>query len=534
MDLLEFLILKIMIVLNHKMLNIQNDIKILLDLFNTKQFDLVISKSKKLIKKNPEYVVLYNILGSAYQGIERFKLAKDIFIKGSKLDPNNLAIMNNLANVYKNIGEIELSENLFKKIIQIDPNYINAYINLGNLKRDSNDFETAINFYNKALKINGKLPVVMYSLALAYQGLGKFDLAIEFANKTLSIDPKFTQADMLISQSKKYKDKNEHYNQMNLKINNLDLDDAQKINLLFAIAKAQEDLNLIEQSFTNLSKGNEIKRKMINFNIKKEIRFFEELKKIFYSINFNNSSKELSFEKNIIFILGMPRSGTSLVEQIVTSHSNVFGAGELPQLSKIVGDRLTNDNFISQSKINDLVDDESFANELRTDYLNYLKRFNAKEIFITDKAPLNFRWIGLIKILFPKSKIIHCSRNPKDNCFSLFKNFFEGGLNFSYNQKELVTYYKLYSNLMDFWNDLFPQSIYEASYEKIIANSEDEIKKIIKFCGLDWENNCLQFYKNKTPIKTMSTAQARQPIYKSSLNSFEKFSPFLSELNKIT
>ena len=190
-----------------------------------------------------------------------------------------------------------------------------------------------------------------------------------------------------------------------------------------------------------------------------------------------------------------------------------------------------NNNVISGDKVNTLIDDEISATRLRNDYYEYLERFNSDKDFITDKAPLNFRWIGLIKILFPNSKIIHCTRDPKDNCLSLYKNFFEGGLNFSYNQKELVAYYKLYLDLMNFWQNLFPGSIYEAKYEKIINNPESEIKAMVKFCELPWEDDCLNFHKNKTPIKTMSTAQARQPIYKSSLNSYEKFSPFLKDLD---
>ena len=143
-------------------------------------------------------------------------------------------------------------------------------------------------------------------------------------------------------------------------------------------------------------------------------------------------------------------------------------------------------------------------------YFNYLNRFNSSEKFITDKAPLNFRWIGFIKILFPNAKVIHCSRNPKDNCLSLYKNIFEGGLNFSYDQKDLGTFYNLYSDLVNFWNTKLPGFIFEAKYEKIINNQEAESKKIIKFCGLEWESQCLMFHKNKNPIKTMSTAQARR------------------------
>ena len=515
------------------MTNIEKNVKTLMNLFNTGHYDLLISKCKKFIKQSPEYLILYNILGSAYQRIGNLALAENIYTKAIKKEPGNIVIMNNLANVYKDIGKIELSEDLFNKIIKKNPNYVNAYVNFGNLKRDNNEFNLAIDLYKEALKINDKIPLIYYSLALAYQGLGKFSLAVKFAEKTLELDPKFTQADMLISQSIKYDEKTEHYKRMKHKINNFELNENQKINLFFAIAKANEDKDEIKSSFESFEQGNLLMRKLINFDINKEINFFNHLKKIFREINILKISKENFERKKIIFILGMPRSGTSLVEQVISSHSNVFGAGELPHLSRIIGDKLLVNGLISVEKIKKLIENQSYANEFREDYHNYLKRFDSTEPFITDKAPLNFRWIGIIKILFPSSKIIHCSRNPKDNCLSLYKNFFEGGLNFTYNQKELGTYYNLYIDLMNFWKKLFSNSIYNVRYEKMIQNPQDEIKNIINFCDLGWEESCLSFYKNKNPIKTLSTAQARKPIYKSSVNSFEKFESFLGDLNKI-
>ena len=514
--------------------NLEKNTRALLNLFEAKEFNLIIPKVKKLIREFPEYIILYNILGSAYQNTGRFVLAKNIFVQANKMDPTNIAIMNNLANVHKSIGEFEISEDLFRKIIQNKPNYINAYINLGNLKKDNNNFEEAIILYNKALKINPQIPTTTYSLALAYQGLGNFDLAIEFAKKTLLIDNKFTQADMLISQSKKYKSENEHYKTMTSKSMNLELNGTQKVNILFALAKANEDLNYIKKSFECLESANRINRELVEFDIDKETSFFNNIKEVFAKINIDKIPKDTISKKKIIFILGMPRSGTSLIEQIITSHTKVFGGGELPQLSKIVKDKIMIDDLISESKINLLINDQEFLNELRYNYYDYLDRFNSHKNVITDKAPLNFRWIGLIKILFPTSKIVHCLRNPKDNCLSLYKNYFEGGLNFSYNQKELVKYFNIYLDLMNFWNKQFPSSIFEAKYEKIVKNPEVAIKDIIKFCDLSWEENCLKFYNNKNPIKTMSTAQARQPIYSSSINSYDKFSPFLKEINKLS
>ena len=228
----------------------------------------------------------------------------------------------------------------------------------------------------------------------------------------------------------------------------------------------------------------------------------------------------------------MPRSGTSLVEQIITSHSKVFGGGELPILSKIIKDNFIENEQSIKSDFKEIIQEKFTIDKLKKEYLDYIKHFKSEEKYITDKAPLNFRWIGFIKYILPNSKIIHCKRDPKNNCLSMFKNLFEGGLNFTYDQEDLVKYYIEYKNLIDFWNSKYPDTILNVGYENLINKNKDEIVRIIKFCDLEWEDNCLEFHKNKTPIKTMSTVQARKPIYKSSLNQFDKFKEYLKILEK--
>ena len=296
------------------------------------------------------------------------------------------------------------------------------------------------------------------------------------------------------------------------------------------MAKAEEDLGNIESAYKYLKSGNSLKKKILNYNIAKDVELFSNIKKIFNKFDFQKTDN--SKTDNIIFILGMPRSGTSLVEQIISSHSEVFGAGELPILSNIIKKSFIENGSLVIEKINQNFNELSTIESLRVDYLEYIRYFNFTEKYITDKAPLNFRWIGFIKILFPNAKIIHCSRDPKNNCLSMFKNLFEGGLPFTYDENDVVEYYKLYKDLMKFWESKFKDSILNIKYEDMIKDNEGEIKKIINFCNLDWEDNCLKFYNNKTPIKTMSTAQARQPIYKSSVKSFDKYSKFLKIIDQ--
>jgi len=509
--------------------NISENIQILINQFNAKNFREVINKGNTLIKKNPEFVILYNIVGSAYQNEGEYNLAMNNFKLGLKLDANNLALMNNLAMSYKNLLQYDLAENLFRDVIKINEKYINAYINFGNLKRDLNQFNEAIKLYEKALTISDKNPIIYYSLALAHQGIGNFEKTIFYCEKILKIDPNFTRADHLISQSLKYKEQNEHYKSLVDKKENSNLKKFEKIDVLFSLAKAEEDLGNIDEASKYLIEANKIKKELTNYNIKNEVDLLNNIKQLFAHLEIKTPN---SVENKVIFILGLPRSGTSLVEQIITSHSDVFGGGELPILSNIIkkyfikNEKLVSENFKENFEKNKLSD--KLLNEYK-DYVNFFK-FNEK--YITDKAPLNFRWIGFIKLLFPNAKIIHCKRDPKNNCLSMFKNLFEGGLNFTYDQEDLVKYYQNYESLMKFWNEKYPDEIFNISYEKLISNNEEEIKKLIKYCELDWEENCLSFHKNKTPIKTMSTAQARNPIYKTSLDQFDKYKKYLTILEK--
>ena len=509
---------------------IEEQIQILLNNFKAKNFDYIITKSSQYIKKFPEHTILYNLLGSSYQSIGQHKEAKNIFNEGLKYEPKNLALKNNLATSYKNLLQYDFAENIYNDVIKLNPQYVNAYVNLGNLKRDINKFDDAILLYEQAKKIMPQNPIILYSLALAYQGLGNFEKSIKFANNALKINPNLTQADHLISQSTKYENENLHYQDMSKKLKDLELNDSSKIDIYFSLSKANEDMNNIDISYQFLKKGNDLKKKLLNYDVNNEINLNLKNIEIFQDVNFDKFKN--NNQDNIIFILGMPRSGTSLVEQIVSSHSKVFGGGELPILSSIVKENFMENQEFELNKFFNATNDLLTINSIRSKYHDYINHFNFKEKFITDKAPLNFRWIGFIKMIFPNAKIIHCKRDPKNNCLSLYKNLFEGGLGFTYNEEDLIQYYNSYSKIMKFWNSKTDSDILNLSYEDLINDQEHQIKKIIDHCKLGWESNCLTFHQNKAPIKTMSTAQARKPIYKSSLDIFVKYKKFLKIIDK--
>jgi len=494
-----------------------------------KDFKNVVYGCEKLIKKFPNNPFLFNLLGLALHGNGNFLIAIDRYKKALDIDSNFLPAKNNIANSYKAIGNFEKAEFYYKNILKIKPNYIQALNNYANLKTLIFDYNSAIKLYTKALKINENDISILFTLANAYHAIGEEDKTKEIVKKILNLNPKHVSSHKLISSINDYSKNKENLNQMEKIILEKDLKDSQIVDLSFALGKAYEDLKKFEKSFFYLEKANKMKKKITNYNLKKEKSFFESIKKAFESFDFKEEKKLFNKIKPI-FICGMPRSGTTLVEQIIAAHNNVFGGGELVYLQRLVKKYFIEESELSYEKINnELKIGENYINKEYFEMINFHK-FEEKSF--TDKAPQNFRWIGILKIFFPNCKIVYCKRNPKDNCLSIYKNFFAADdMNWAFDQSDIGNYYNLHLNLIEYWKSKLGNFIYEVNYEKLVSNKEEEVKKLINFCGLEWDEACLNHHKNKkTPIKTVSISQARKPVYQSSVNSSSNYQVYLSEM----
>jgi len=510
----------------------EKEAQVILNYFKAKDYISAEVKAKKLIKKFPNFQAVYNLLGLCLQSQKKFLEAIKYYKIAIQNNPNFFVVINNLGLTYHNMYDLKNAQHYYERAIEINPKFTHPISNLGNIKKELNNYEEAIKCYKLALSIDNKLYIVLHNLGMAYQALGKFEESKKYFESVLKINPKFTRADRSLSMSLKYDINNPHLKIMENKIKDQSLNNFQKIELYFGLGKAYEDIKNYKKSFENYKLGNKIKRDTIKYQINDDVKLFKNIKNSFSNINFQNLENVGNKSNKMIFILGMPRSGTTLVEQIIANHKNVYGAGELRDLTQIIKENfLVNDKIKFPEKFN--IKDQNFFSNMGTKYLENLDRYNTNKNYITDKAPLNFKWIGLIKLILPKSKIIHCTRDPKDICLSLFKNFFEGELNFSYNLEEAGKYYKLYQNLMEFWKQLLPDFIYDISYENLVENQELESRKLLDFCNLDWDKNCLTFYKNKRGIITASFAQARKPIYKNSVKSWQKYENELLPLFKI-
>ena len=313
-------------------IELQKKVEILTNKLKLGLFKEVVDESKILLKKR-KHQVLFNLLSLSYQSLGQNDKSVEIMEIALKANPKNPHFLNNIGLSHFKLSNFKEAETYFKRGLAEAPKYISILNNLGNLKGYLNLNKSAIEYFNKILKINDKLIEPYFNLAINYQALGEFEKSSECLKKILELNPKFTDADRILSLMTKYTNNHPHYHNIKNKLENIKLNEIQKSNLYFSLGKYFEDIKDYEKSFENYSNGNNIIKKKTNYKIQEEKNNFININDFNYK-NLNIPNIENS--RKLIFIVGMPRSGTSLVEQILSSHQEVFGGGELPFLEKEV------------------------------------------------------------------------------------------------------------------------------------------------------------------------------------------------------
>ena len=407
----------------------------------------------------------------------------------------------------------------FEWAVAYSPNYAEAYNNLGAVFQELNQFDKAIEQYKKAIIINPEYAQAFNNLGCSCEILGFKDEALIHYEKAIACNPKFAEAYRNLSNLKKFTEKDPQIGQMQSLNSSSDVSLSEKVQLNFALAKVNENLGNNDKFFKFLNEGNRLRKQELNYSFTESKNFHSILLKVF-SAPLPLMKKSALKTSNIrpIFIVGMPRSGTSLVEQIIASHHNVHGAGELTNFKEIISPIL--ESHLNQNKEAFLIKD---LLSIRKQYLDSLTRLNVLETVITDKMPTNFRLIGFILSAFPEAKIIHLKRDARATCWSIYKHYFSSGNGFTFNQEDLAKFYALYREIMDFWHELFPGKIYDINYEKLTTNQKDETKKLLEHCDLEWDENCLNFHTNKRAIKTASASQVRKKMYQGSSEDWKKY-----------
>ena len=422
--------------------------------------------------------------------------ARDLY----KVNPDNLSCMSILAITLQQTNKQSEAKTLYKKILDIDPNNYQSMVSIGHLYKNIGDIDKSISMYKKSYKANRYFGDAYWSLANL---------------KTYSFsDKELNSLEEMVS--------DEH------------LQNDEKIYMHFALGKAYEDLKFFDKSFSNYKRGNELKLPNTKFSTDE---FNEECKNqidVCTSDLFEMKNNWGHKSKDPIFILGLPRVGSTLIEQILSSHSMVDATHELPNILATSHKLNLRRAHSKSSRYPDILLSLS-APQLKLIGKNYISDsevFREGGQFFIDKMPNNFRHIGLIKLILPNAKIIDIRRSSMSACFSCYKQLFAEGQEFTYSLKNLANYYNNYVELMNHWNKVLPGQILSINYEDLVQNFDDSVKTILDYCKLPFEQSCIEFYKSKRSVKTPSAQQVRQPIYTSGLDYWKNYEPYLDDLKK--
>lgn len=423
------------------------------------------------------------------------------------------------------------AQSLWRKALAIDPGSIEAAMGLAESHQQAGQIEQALERYRKIISDHPGLVQAKYLLANLLKARGDFEQAAACYRQIMAQQPDYTQAHFTYSGVHEYRDRDDpHIGCMLDLYRQDDLPKEKKIQLAFALAKAFEDLADYPRAFEYLATGNRLRYETFNYTIDSDAELIQNIIDTFSADALARLRIDGEASNRPIFILGMPRSGTSLVEKILASHSAVYGAGELEYVYAL-GARL----FLKESLHYQFAPlgayPQSAFRQLGQAYLQKINLLNDQASHITDKLPFNMMMIGLIRLALPNAKIIHCVRDARDTCLSIYRqNFATGNYRFAYDLRTVGQFHNLYRKLMKHWHNVFPGAIYDIEYEALTRRPEQTIRRLLDACGLDWEQGCLDFYRSPGIVRTASFYQVRQPMYVSSVGLWENYREFLQPL----
>lgn len=516
---------------------------------------------KKAIARNPEIASNYVAASKLLISQGTFKEAIHFLEKAVSLDSSDVESYRDLGNCLRKTRQLEKAIVSYERVLALKPDYHQVHYTLANIlchlyRRDEGAFH-----YGKAVSYKPDFIAARLKLANTLLLLGREDDAIPHYENILSINPNFSEVHNSLGNIYVYQGRNEeaikHYEKA-LSINpglsgttrNLTRikTDGEMIPLIenlikkpglsehdlmqyhFSLGKLYDHTHAYDKAFKHYRAGNNIRRKQVKYSASAFTRHVNQLIEVYTNQFFKKRKKYGSDSDLPVFILGMPRAGTTLVEQIVSSHPGIHGAGELPYFQGIQNSITRQYSAITPYPECATLLKKSDVYKYAGEYLEKLGAHSTKARYITDKMPANFLRIGLIKLLFPHAKILHCRRNALDTCLSIYLNFFSSQNEYSFNLTEIGKYYLDYQRVMAHWHTLFAEDIFDVDYETMVSDQEETSRKIIKFLGLRWSKKCLEFHENNRIVRTTSFNQVRKPIYNDSLNRWRNYEKDIGEL----
>jgi tetratricopeptide (TPR) repeat protein len=528
---------------------------------------------RRALELQPRFGDAWNNLGTCLRELKRAEEAEQVYRKALELKPNDPDTLDNLALAVKDLDRLGEAAELIRRVLaietrvdkfhlhhgtilldqhkveeaaaaaeralQLNPTNHDAINLMGRISFERGDLKTALSNFQRALALKPDLADAFNNMGNTLKELGQLEDANAAYLKAIALDPNITGVYVNLADSKTFAPGDAHLASMeNLAAKTEGLSNNDRMQLDFALGKAYADLKDYRRSFKHLRDGNARKRSIINYDERATFALFDRIAAVFTRELIQAKSGVGDPSAMPIFVLGMPRSGTTLIEQIIASHPTVYGAGELQTFNDVIlnvrtpeGNAIAFPEFVPQLNAAGL-------RQVGTRYVDLVRQLAVKDgrgtvAHVTDKMPSNYYFAGLIHLVLPNAKIIHTIRDPVDTCVSCFSKLFSAEQNHTYDLAELGRYYQRYERLMAQWRRVLPAGrILDVRYEDVVADLEGQARRIISYCKLAWHDRCLSFHKTERPVRTASASQVRQPIYKTAVGRWRVYEDELGPLLK--
>lgn len=484
---------------------------------------------RKVLEIAPNQPDALNLLGVLAAEMGAGKLAVDLMRRAMTTRPKDPNILNNLGHALAENRQYEEARDLLERAVALKPDFDEAKFNLGRVLRHLGEPEEALRFWKEVWQADDRVHAALVGITNIYADQGRFEEAEKTAREVIARLPHRPAGYLSLAHVHKFREDDGTLGEIETQLKEESVLEQDKMALHYAAGKICDDLKLYSRAFEHFDLANHMAYKSYDH---KPIEDYRRQKKTVFSKRFFRERADWGYGSDVpVFIVGMPRSGTTLTEQILSAHPDVFGAGEVETLERLANFSQeiapTRDEFpLSAMRLT-----RYGAELVGRRYVDFMRaRADRASKRITNKMPHNFELLGLIALTLPNAKIIHCRRNPLDTCLSCWTKNFNDAHAYNRSLTDLGRYYRSYADLMDHWREVLPIPILDIDYETYTDDLEGTARRIIEFVGLEWDPRCLDFYKVDRSVRTASQWQVRQPIYKSSVDRWQNYMPHLQPL----
>jgi len=423
--------------------------------------------------------------------------------------------------------------NSAKRLIKLEPRVPNGYLLLASASASAGYQQDAIEFFDKALEIAPDHVGALCGKGHVCRTIGDLDGAIAAFRRSIEANPLFAEPYWGLANLKTFRFEESEVEDMLELVGDVRIPPEGQVQLNNALGLEFEHRKDYDQAFAFLDRGNQLRREREFYNPEEKEALADDLIGVFTRQFLEDNHRHGDPGPTPIFIVGLPRSGSTLIEQILSSHSMVDGTHELHDLDAAIrSNRVQSGRGAHYPESVAKLDTDGFKS-LGSEYIRRTQQYRGGRPFFTDKYPNNFVHVGLLHLILPNAKIINTRRHPLDSCFGSFKQLFASGQSFSYDLIELGEYYLRYQRLMDHWHEVLPGKVLDVRYEDVVADLEGQVKRMLEYCELGWEESCLRFHETNRAVKTPSSEQVRRPIYSTAVNTWRRYERHLEPLIEV-